>query len=129
MPVGTNKVRFVAKSGFGNNLYIDNITSGTATGVGGTPITLLPEKYSLEQNYPNPFNPTTTISFSTPKQGLVTLKVYDVLGKEIATLVNGIKPAGIYNVDFDASNFASGAYFYKLETAEFTDIKRMILIK
>ncbi|MEO8664742.1 MAG: DUF4394 domain-containing protein [Ignavibacteria bacterium] len=129
MPVGTNKVRFVGKSGFGNNLYIDNITSGTATGSGNTPVTIIPNTYELTQNYPNPFNPVTRISFSLPKQTQITLKVYDILGKEIATLVNEVKPAGTYDVNFNASSFSSGVYFYKIEADNFTDIKRMMLIK
>jgi hypothetical protein len=81
------------------------------------------------QNYPNPFNPTTKINFAIPKQGLVTLKVYDVLGREVANLVNEVKTAGNYIVDFDASYLASGVYFYKLEVNGFTDVKRMMLIK
>lgn len=129
MPVGTNKVRFVAKSGFGNNLYIDRITSGTVTGVVNNTLSLIPDTYELSQNYPNPFNPVTQINFSIPKQSVVTLRIYDVLGKEVATLVNENKPAGFYTVDFNASNLSSGAYFYRIEAGNFTDIKRMMLIK
>ena len=83
----------------------------------------------MSQNYPNPFNPSTKINFSIPKQGLVSLKIYDVLGKEIMTLINEQKTAGSYEVDFNGINLASGAYFYRLESSEFVDIKRMILIK
>ncbi len=89
----------------------------------------VPETYSLSQNYPNPFNPTTKINFSIPKQGFVTLKVYDVLGKEVKTLVNEQKPIGNYNIEFNGSNLASGVYFYRLEAGDFKEIKRMILIK
>jgi hypothetical protein len=89
----------------------------------------LPVKYELAQNYPNPFNPTTKINFAIPKQGLVTLKVYDVLGREVANLVNEVKTAGNYIVDFDASYLASGVYFYKLEVNGFSDVKRLVLIK
>jgi len=128
MPVGTNKVRFTAKSGYGNNLYIDNITSGTVTGT-GTQLTLIPEKYEMSQNYPNPFNPSTKINFSIPKQGLVTLRVFDVTGREVAKLINEIKEAGYHTVDFNASTFASGAYFYRIESQDFVDTKRMVLIK
>jgi TQXA domain-containing protein len=85
--------------------------------------------YSLSQNYPNPFNPVTTISFSVPKQDFVSLKVYNVLGKEVALLVNDVKAAGIYDISFDASKLASGVYFYKLETSSFSDVKRMIVTK
>ena len=129
IPAGTNKVHFYAKSAYGNNLYIDNICQlSTITGV--TPISMtIPDEYSLSQNYPNPFNPTTKINFALPKQGFVTLKIYDVLGREVRTLVNEVKSAGQYSVDFNASEFASGVYFYKLETNGFNDVKRMMLIK
>jgi hypothetical protein len=89
----------------------------------------LPDKYILSQNYPNPFNPVTKITFAIPKRGLVSLKVYDVLGRVTAELVNEIKTAGNYLIDFDASGFASGVYFYKLEVNGFSDVKRMIIIK
>lgn len=88
-----------------------------------------PEVFSLSQNYPNPFNPTTKINFSIPKQGFVTLKVYDMLGKEVATLVNETKFAGNYSVDFNGSNLPSGTYFYRIETDDFSDVKKMILVK
>lgn len=100
----------------------------TATGMGNN-TSLIPNKYELGQNYPNPFNPTTKINFAIPKQGLVTMKIYDVLGREVRTLVNEVKQAGNYTVDFNASEFASGVYFYKIQAGEFMDIKRMILVK
>ncbi|MBK8553313.1 MAG: T9SS type A sorting domain-containing protein [Ignavibacteria bacterium] len=90
---------------------------------------VIPQTFSLAQNFPNPFNPTTKINFSIPKQGLVTLKIYDVLGKEVMTLVNETKAVGNYEVEFNGSNLASGAYFYRIESGEFTNIKRMILLK
>jgi hypothetical protein len=89
----------------------------------------IPTKYELAQNYPNPFNPTTKINFAIPKQGMVTLKVYDVLGREVANLVNEVKTAGNYIVDFDASALSSGVYFYKIDVNGFSDVKRMMLIK
>jgi len=102
----------------------------------GTPITgvnnissTVPENYSLSQNYPNPFNPVTKINFALPKAGYVTLKVYDVLGREVTTLVNGNYNAGTYTVDFNAANLASGMYFYKLEVNGFSSVKKMMLIK
>ncbi len=100
----------------------------TATGVNqqGTNV---PQVYSLSQNYPNPFNPATKINFAIPKQGLVTMKIYDVLGREVRTLVNEVKNAGNYTVDFNASELSSGVYFYKLESQGFSDIKKMMLIK
>ena len=88
-----------------------------------------PKEYSLLQNYPNPFNPVTRINFDIPKQGLVTMKVFDILGREVRTLVNEIKAPGRYSVDFNGTEFSSGVYFYRLESNGFTDIKRMILIK
>lgn len=91
--------------------------------------TEIPNKYSLRQNYPNPFNPVTKISFDIPKKAFVSLKVYDILGKEITTLVNEDKPAGKYIVDFSASNLSSGIYFYKLESNDFVETRRMIVLK
>jgi aminopeptidase N len=89
----------------------------------------LPTSYSLEQNYPNPFNPYTIIEYSLPRNGFVTLKVFNVLGKEVATLVNGQVEAGNYKVNFNALNLNSGVYFYKLESGSFVDTKKMILLK
>ncbi|HSW54416.1 MAG TPA: T9SS type A sorting domain-containing protein [Ignavibacteriaceae bacterium] len=86
-------------------------------------------EYNLQQNYPNPFNPTTTINYSIPKNGLVTIKVYDILGKEVAELVNETKEAGNYSVAFNASSLASGIYFYTLTSGNFTASKKLILLK
>ena len=103
--------------------------SQTLTGI--TPLLLeTPSEFSLRQNYPNPFNPTSNLGFGISKLGLVTLKVYDVLGNEVATLVNETKPTGNYEVEFDGSNYASGIYFYRLEVnGNHIDTKRMILLK
>jgi aminopeptidase N len=90
---------------------------------------ITPDKFAVYQNYPNPFNPTTSIKFDIPKNTFVTLKVYDVLGKEVATLINEVRAAGSYNVDWNASFYPSGVYFYKLESKDFTETKRMLLIK
>jgi hypothetical protein len=92
------------------------------------PVELLNE-YTLLQNYPNPFNPSTKISYSIKEEGLVTLKVYDILGKEIATLVNENKPSGNYEAEFNASALPSGMYIYKLQAGNFTDVKKMLLLK
>jgi hypothetical protein len=89
----------------------------------------LPVKFELNQNYPNPFNPVTTIKFSIPKNTHVKLVVYDMLGKEVSTLVNNVLASGNYAVDFNANSFASGVYFYKIEVEGFSDIKKMMLIK
>jgi len=85
--------------------------------------------YSLNQNYPNPFNPSTNISYSIPEKGLVTLKVYDMLGNEIVELVNEEKEKGNYSIDFVANNLASGVYIYTIRSKNFVESKRMILLK
>jgi hypothetical protein len=89
----------------------------------------IPEEYSLSQNYPNPFNPVTHLEFGISKLGFVSLKVFDIIGREVKILINEIKPAGSYKVEFDGSNFASGVYFYRLEASDFVQTKRMVLIK
>ena len=89
-----------------------------------------PDIYSLSQSYPNPFNPSSILGFGISKLGFVSLKVYDVLGNEVAALVNENKPAGSYEVEFDGSNYASGIYFYRLEVnGNHIETKRMILLK
>ncbi|MBK8983613.1 MAG: T9SS type A sorting domain-containing protein [Ignavibacteria bacterium] len=85
--------------------------------------------FSLEQNYPNPFNPTTKINFEIPKSGFVTLKIYDITGKLVDVLLNESKNIGSYTLDFNGNNFSSGIYFYTLSTQDFTETKRMILLK
>lgn len=89
----------------------------------------IPENFELHQNYPNPFNPTTKISYNLPANSFVTLKIYNVLGKEIAVLVNGEQQAGRYELNFNASNLTSGVYFYKIETESFTKTNKMLLMK
>jgi hypothetical protein len=88
-----------------------------------------PNTYKLSQNYPNPFNPVTKIDYALPKSGFVTLKVYDMLGREVVNLVSENKTIGNYSVDFNASNLTSGVYFYRLEVNGFVDTKKMMLIK
>jgi hypothetical protein len=95
-----------------------------------TPISdLIPDKYNLSQNYPNPFNPYTRINFSLPSNQFVTIKIYDMLGKEVSTLVNEYKQAGVYYTDFKADNLSSGIYFYSMRTSNFVETKRMVLVK
>ncbi|WP_337865051.1 T9SS type A sorting domain-containing protein [Ignavibacterium sp.] len=91
----------------------------------------LPTKFSLSQNYPNPFNPSTTISFTIPQSEFVTLKVYDVLGNEVAMLVTEYKSAGTYNVQFSTNNLhlSSGIYFYRIQAGQFNEVKKMVLAK
>jgi hypothetical protein len=88
-----------------------------------------PVKYGLQQNYPNPFNPTTNINFTIPEQQLVQLRVYNVIGQEVATLVNDVMNSGNYSVAFNAADFSSGVYFYKLQTGSFSEVKKMMLAK
>lgn len=88
-----------------------------------------PYHFSLSQNYPNPFNPVTVINFSIPVKGLVTLKVYDITGREVKTLVNDIREAGNSAVTFDGTNLSSGIYFYNIVSGNFTGTRKMILVK
>ncbi len=125
----------VGSIGFKNILGLAFEETGV-TSVEGDVNRTIPTEFSLEQNYPNPFNPTTTIKYQIPdlpagRQGLsfVTLKVYDVLGNEITILVNGEKPAGRYEVVFDATNLSSGVYFYRLQADAFVETKKMVLLK
>jgi photosystem II stability/assembly factor-like uncharacterized protein len=105
------------------------------TNGGGTPIGInlqsneIPTAFNLYQNYPNPFNPTTIIEYSLPKSSLVTIKIYDLLGRLVKQIVNENQPAGNYSVNFDGSIYASGVYFYRLETDDLIISKKMVLIK
>ena len=89
----------------------------------------LPKDYALEQNYPNPFNPITNIRFALPKAAKVTLAVYNLLGEKVSTILSEDKEAGFYDVKFDASNFSSGVYIFRLTTEDFVKTKKMTLIK
>jgi hypothetical protein len=107
-----------------NICFVIDLLTGTQNISSNTP-----KKYSLSQNYPNPFNPTTKISFDLPKQGFVSLKIYDVLGKEVAKLVNEHRNAGNHIIDFNASYLSSGVYYYRIEAGNFVETKKMLLIK
>ncbi len=89
----------------------------------------IPTVYALGQNYPNPFNPSTVIKFSIPNSGLVSLKVFNILGQEVATLVNEMKSVGVYEVSFDASSLTTGMYIYRIQSGDFTSTKKMLLLK
>ncbi len=90
---------------------------------------IVPSSYALEQNYPNPFNPSTEIRFSMPEASNVELKVYNLVGQEVASLVNEFKSAGTYSAKFDAGALASGVYLYRLQTSKFVDVKKLVLTK
>jgi len=95
----------------------------------GDPEASVPVSYMLGQNYPNPFNPTTVIRYELPNDGNVSLKVYDILGKEVATLVERFETAGYHEARFNASNIASGMYLYRMTAGSFTDVKKLIVVK
>ena len=101
----------------------------TPVSVSNDQLEIIPEKFSLSQNYPNPFNPTTVIEYSIPNESKISLKIYDVLGREILSLVNGVKSAGKYKVNWNASNMASGVYIARIEAAEFSKSIQMLLLK
>ncbi len=85
--------------------------------------------FYLTQNYPNPFNPATTINYQMPELNFVTIKIYDVLGKEVATLVNEEKPAGNYQIEFNGANLPSGIYFYRIQADDYVETRKMVLLK
>ncbi|MBS1552172.1 MAG: T9SS type A sorting domain-containing protein, partial [Bacteroidetes bacterium] len=89
----------------------------------------IPDKFELSQNYPNPFNPVTNLEFGIAKLGFVTLKIYDVLGRELVTLVNEIKEPGYYKIKFDAGNLSSGVYFYRMTAGDFVAVKKFVVMK
>ena len=106
----------------------NNADFGLLVGVDNTPGPI-PLTYTLEQNFPNPFNPSTIIQYSLPVTAPVVLKIYNVLGQEVKTLVDQNQKAGKYTVRFDASSLASGMYFYRLQAGEFSQVKKLLLLK
>jgi hypothetical protein len=104
-------------------------SGASVTGVGGSSGPSVPGTFALNQNYPNPFNPSTVISFQIPSASRVTLKVYDLLGREISTLIDGVQTPGSHAVTFNAAKYASGVYFYRLQAGSFTAVKKLVLIK
>ena len=105
-------------------LAVNTLTVTSITGTNGQPLS-----FTLKQNYPNPFNPTTNIEFSIPVSGFVSLKIYDISGKQVGHLVNNILREGSYSANFNASNLSSGIYFYTLKTDGFVETKKMLLVK
>lgn len=123
-------VIFVYKGTTANNsAEVQNAikTGVTTTGINSN--TEVPKKFELSQNYPNPFNPVTNIKFALPKSGNTNLKIYDIMGREVMTMFNGFMEAGYYNADLDASVLSSGMYFYKLVSGDFSEVRKMTLIK
>lgn len=110
---------------------VSKMTKGASNGTGSSIETKneIATAYMLKQNYPNPFNPTTKFEYSIPKAGIVSLKVYDILGNEVASLVNYFQNAGSYTADFDANNLTSGVYIYKIQSGNFVKSNKMVLIK
>ncbi|MBS1515194.1 MAG: T9SS type A sorting domain-containing protein [Bacteroidetes bacterium] len=140
--ISVNAAGYVTVTSLQDPRYFNGGTKGWllalityAKSLGGTitsttpQISAVADKYSLSQNYPNPFNPSTKISFSIPTNGFVSLKVYDVTGKEVMTLVNKNMTVGSYSVDFNGALLSSGAYFYRLESGNFVETKKMMLVK
>ncbi len=129
-------------SAYVTNINFPDSLHGYAVGINGTIIKYTYQKpnevksdggeiesFHLAQNYPNPFNPTTSISYRVSSAGMVSLKVYNILGKEAASLVNEYKPAGSYTVEFDGSNLSSGVYLYRMRTGEYSAVRKMMLVK
>ena len=120
----------ITTPGFADVTYvnIETVNLSVVSGINESD-TKQPVSFSLSQNYPNPFNPVTIIKYQIPELGLITLKVYDVLGSEIATLVNEEQPIGNYTVEFDATELSSGIYFYRIQAGSFVETKKMMLLK
>jgi hypothetical protein len=116
------------KAGTLQGPYTARVTVSGGTDVPKGPA-VIPLEYSLNQNYPNPFNPGTNLTFQVPKEGFVSLKVYDVLGREVATLVNEVKRAGTYEATWNAAGFGSGVYFCKMQSGAFAETRKMLLMK
>jgi hypothetical protein len=109
-----------------DTLYLEN----QATGIGEDQGSIFsPNSYDLAQNYPNPFNSSTVIKYSILGEGLVTLKVFNIIGEEVATLVSEVKQAGSYQITFNSAQLPSGIYLYRIQSGSFIDTKKMILLK
>ncbi|MDP4175285.1 MAG: T9SS type A sorting domain-containing protein, partial [Bacteroidota bacterium] len=115
-------------------VYFDDLNVQKALPTGVKRISEVVNKFTLEQNYPNPFNPTTTIRYSIPEHAFVTLRIYDMLGREVKTLINAEQNKGVYNVIWNGENnygskVSSGTYIYRIEAGNYNQIKKMILLK
>ncbi|MFI5143991.1 MAG: T9SS type A sorting domain-containing protein [Ignavibacteria bacterium] len=129
LSAGINRIAFLGESDFGDNVYLDSICV-IASLVGlHRQETEIPKSFNLMQNYPNPFNPNTVIKYQVPEETYVKLIVYDILGKEIMELQNGLESEGYYTVEFNGDNLSSGIYFYTLLAGNFKQTRSMLLIK
>lgn len=127
---GAGHVRLRAELVSNPSFFIEqDFRACTPNYIGIQQITSVVKEFSLGQNYPNPFNPTTNIRFSIPKSEHVSLRVYDILGREVKALVNQNLTPGEYQVDFDATGLSSGMYYYSLRSGDFVDVKKMVLVK
>ncbi len=123
-------VRLHAYARLTGTLYFDDLSVEKIDGVTGiTDVNETPKTYQLLQNYPNPFNPSTIISYQLPKQGFVSLNIYNILGQKVAQIVNEVQNAGSYQANFDASNLPSGLYIYQIKAGSFVQSKKMMLLK
>lgn len=130
--IDVNVIVYAQGTPYTNNAPVQNglcVKSTSFTPVGITKTDLEANTFSLGQNYPNPFNPQTSMRFTLPKDGNVSFRVYDINGKEVSNYFNGFLKAGIYTMQFDGSQLPSGVYFYKLTAGDFSDVKRMLLVK
>jgi agmatine/peptidylarginine deiminase len=135
-PLGTTIYYYISATSNGNKTITKPLTAPSgnfrfkitnASGIAGNSSSI--NDYNLYQNYPNPFNPVTKIKFDLPINGFVRIQVYDIAGRLVHTLINDFKFSGSYNIDFDANSIASGVYFYKMETVDFIEVKKMLFIK
>ena len=127
---GAGHIRIRAELVSNPSQYIElDFRANTTQTIGITNISSVAKEFSLSQNYPNPFNPNTKINFSIPKSDYVSLRVYDMLGREVAVLVNGQLIAGEYQADFSAKGLSSGMYYYSLRSGDYVDVKKMVLVK
>ncbi len=126
-----NVWKLICASGYNTGyLNVTELLTDTTSTVGVNPMNSeLPDGFSLHQNFPNPFNPSTSITYRIKTSGLVSLKVFDLLGKEVAELVSEFQIPGTYSIDFDAGKLNSGVYFYRLQSGDYEDTKRMVLLK
>ena len=125
----TSKIKINQKNATKGRFFVDNFTLAVDKPLAVKDNKAIPSGYYLSQNYPNPFNPSTVISYNIPASGYVVLSVYDMLGREVRTLVDGFKQSGSHNVSFDAANLNSGIYLYRISANGFTMMKKMTLLK